>query len=413
MGRDQMYDKEVKLVNSIHDLYEIVSQNCIEIPDRDSFIELVRSSFENISDRRSKTKFNHPVLNGEDFVDILKKRGLTFDKNEAEFINFIDSVNYHRFKNYLKPLLVIDSRKIDNSIKKVIKIARGIHSSADIESFKNSIAHSFPNIKIKKGASWEIAYSYYLIDAQLREIVLSAVCYFEITLRSILVDIFKYEYKNHHGYKAIIDELKVVDLCSIKENKSSKIIIDRLYKLINNYSKSKIMKYYEAPPMHYLLEESSFGNIIDIIKLLYLVKKEDILLCKFKLGDNRNYFTDFMIIIKTLRNNCAHNKSLLAFNYVRKIKTGVSINHNISHALLIIEYLFFAFPNSKIKQDIKAQYRKKLSAFFIDMKNPKNDFLIGYWRQIGIEYGEYYMNLYKKAIRGDLPFPINRTGEGS
>ena len=199
-------------------------------------------------------------------LNILKQRGLTIE-NEEEALNFLHSVSYFRFANYLQPM------------------------ELDVES------HQFaPN------SSFSFATRLYIFDRELRSLVFTAIQDIEIAFRTRIIHYFSLEhgpfwfmdsskFKNQSIFNSCLDNI------AAEVNRSREDFISEFYK---NYT------YPSFPPAWKTLEVVSFGTL----SKLFCNFKDN--LVKKKVAKEFNlpqylYLENWIKCIAVLRNACAHH----------------------------------------------------------------------------------------------------------
>lgn len=199
-------------------------------------------------------------------LTILKERGLILE-NEEEALNFLHSVSYFRFANYLQPM------------------------ELDAES------HLFaPN------SSFSFATKLYVFDRELRSLVFTAIQDIEIAFRTRIIHYFSMK----HG------PFWFMDSTLFKNQSIFNSCLDNISKEVNRSREDFISEYYSNytspsfPPAWKTLEVISFGTLSKLFCNFKdnTVKKK--VAKEFQLPQYL-YLENWIKCIAVLRNACAHH----------------------------------------------------------------------------------------------------------
>ena len=251
----------------------------------------------------SISSYQKPPLTFDQQLDLLKEKGLLIhDKQNA--LNVLSCISYERFKAYLVPFKSEENNK-----------------------------------QLKPDTTFDNVYELYEFDRELRLLVMDAIEWIEVAIRTRLTYHIAHKYSlfAHEDYKFFQKEIKDEHhqwLLKIHEDTKRS---SNSNESIRNY-KNKY-KGFPTIPIWMLTEIISFGQLSSFYKYL---KKED----KRKISEHfkLNYKTleKWLRVLTYIRNICAHHSRLwnkkLTIKPSEYKKTDIP-NDRIFYILLILYYL--------------------------------------------------------------------------
>lgn len=264
----------------------------------------------------SYTIYNKPFKNENDLISFLKSKNLIIN-NEPKAQKLLKNISYYRFKSYMHPF------------KDANKMFNGVISFEDIEQL-------------------------YRFDDELRDVFFTVIGRIEVKIRSKLNyaitdytnDPFWYLDKNLFSNDRTHENILRSISNSFLNSKAD--YIDH-YKI--NYINDKNSAFKHLPPFWIVAEIIMFGELLTIYKNLDKSKfnystgnKLDDLSSEFG-AVNLQELNKWLILIKAIRNDCAHHSRVWNNNY---FSPGHLVNsHRLSIAPLNYNriYTFFVILN--------------------------------------------------------------------
>ena len=228
-----------------------------------------------------KVPYNKPALIYSDQLAKLKQRGLVI-RDEAEFLNLLEKKSYFRLSGYWYPLL------------------------------SDKINHVF-----KPGARFEDAYSIYLFDRSLRQLVVNELEKIEIAVRAKMIYVFShkfgpYWYTDSSLFKDTQKHSNTISKITEEYNRSDAQFINAFRKKYSN----------PLPPSWTAFEIISFGSISRLFALLNPGKSKREVGEYFGLDDKT--LASWLHGLVYVRNVCAHHSRL--WNRVMRIQPSIPIS---------------------------------------------------------------------------------------
>lgn len=232
----------------------------------------------------SSQSYDRPFKTAEQLLEHLVSKGLTIqDQNKA--IQFLSSVNYYRFKIYLRPLRTSNKQYLGN---------------------------------------FEDAVSLYRFDEELRNLLLALISRIEIKLRSLLDQMMCSKTNNPYWYlddTLFLKDSKIHDMRNSmrRDFNSSKESFSSSFR--SNYHNTFCPSQSTMPPFWIISEVSSFGQIMNLYKSLnkasineFPYNPLDKLAMKFG-ADNLAQLNKWISVIRALRNKSAHHSRVFNANF--------------------------------------------------------------------------------------------------
>ena len=274
-----------------------------------------------------KVPYNKPALSYADQLAKLKQRGLVINDEDA-FLDILEKKSYFRLSGYWYPLLSCKANNI-----------------------------------FKPGANFDTAYSIYLFDRSLRQLIVKELEKIEIAVRSKMIFVLSYQFGPYwYTYPSNF--------------KNSQIHSDTLSKISDEYKRSDAQfikafrkKYSNPlPPSWTAFEIISFGAISRLYAELRSGKSKREIAEYFGLDDST--LASWLHGLVYLRNVCAHHSRL--WNRVMRIQPMIPLsprnqwlinpniqNNRTDYLLSMILYLLSSINESNsMVHDIKSLLKK-------------------------------------------------------
>ncbi len=216
-----------------------------------------------------KKSYDKPFLTFEQLIELLKSRGMVID-DEKQAINELSTIGYYRLSAYSYPF-----RKIENNLR--------------LDDFES-------------GTNWQKVIDMYHFDKELRLLVMDAIEWIEIILRTQIVHFFSEKY-TEFGHLT-------------KDNFRDNFNYDKWIGYIQkeeSRSKSAAIKHFKEnyadphPPLWVLIEEISFGSLSMFYSGLKTEDKKEI--SKY-FKTNYDTLGSWLHTFVYVRNICAHHSKL-------------------------------------------------------------------------------------------------------
>lgn len=284
--------------------------------------------------------YSKPYKSPADLIIKLKSQNLTFiDEQKAQAI--LSSINYFRFKIYLRPFL--------DATTKIYK------------------PHS----------SFEDSYSLYCFDTELKNILFSIISQIEITLRTKLEQHITSYLNEPFWYlddKYFLDKQKINSTRIALKNEFLRSKDDFTLHYKDKYINEASNDFKEMPPFWIISELSTFGNILAIYesidkKPFALPHNQNVLdsLAREFGAKNLKELNSWLKLIRDVRNRVAHHSRVWNCNYREPhgIRQHLSPSEQPSQPNKI--YLFFVIleilhTNAVIKSPLKPMLKELIKA---------------------------------------------------
>ena len=220
-------------------------------------------------------KYNKSALDFPNLLAELVSDGLTVN-NPVAATHFLNNVSYFRFDSYL----------------------RVFEDSATPRHFK-------------AGATFEQAAMIYSFDAELRSLLFSAIQKIEISLRSRII----HQFSLAHGPFWFYEPALAVDKHKFADNLST---LEREFKRSKEDFIGEHKKKYgdnDYPPAWKMLELASFGTLTKLYYNFSDTKVKKLIARSFGVT-KPTALESWMMVINTLRNNCAHHSRVWNRKYI-------------------------------------------------------------------------------------------------
>lgn len=258
--------------------------------------------------------YSKPYKSPADLIVKLKAQNLTFaDEQKAQSI--LSSINYFRFKIYLRPFL-------DTTTK-----------------------------TYKPHSTFEDAYCLYCFDTELKNILFSTISQIEITLRTKLEQHITSHLNEPFWYlddKYFLDKQKINSTRIALKNEFLRSKDDFALHYKDKYINEVLNDFKEMPPFWIISELSTFGNILAIYesidkKPFALPHNKNVLdnLAREFEAKNLKELNSWLKLIRDVRNRVAHHSRVWNCNY----REPLGIRQRLNKAELPSQpnkiYLFF------------------------------------------------------------------------
>lgn len=254
-----------------------------------------------------------PYVKPDAQVANLKSNGLRIQDTDSA-IKFLESINFHRFKIYLKPLY-------DN----------------DLEKYTSG--------------SFEEGVELYRFDDELRNYLFSVIGRIEIKLRTHIDHVVSSHLNDPFWY---LDD-RVFDEQTTRKNLSdafSKSRNDSIRHYKENYYNNKNDLYKELPPFWIIVELATFGNIVNIYRKIkkhpfsipHSRNNELDQLAKGFGASNLKELNNWIEVMRGVRNCCAHHSRVWNANFRAPVsiigKFSISpVNNNRIYTFLAVLHI--------------------------------------------------------------------------
>jgi len=307
--------------------------------------------------------YSKPYRTPKQLIYYLKEKNLKID-NISNAIKILEDINYFRFKSYLRPFFNKDCTKYN-----------------DNSEFSN-------------------AYELYKFDTQLRNELFLIISRIEIKLRSKLDQVVTtytknpFWYLDNNNFNSSNHNKLLSDLSNSFLRSTDEFIIHYKKKYVNNLN----AHYKHMPPFWFIVEITTFGNIINIYNSLdknKFINKDtnelDKLARKFG-AKNIKELNNCLYLIRDIRNKCAHHSRVWNANYRSVIGFGkndkrINIepnNRNRIYMLFCILHIMTKSLNMDIEiKELLDNYIKKYPIFNSNIKScgfPKNWYNDAFWK---------------------------------
>lgn len=284
--------------------------------------------------------YSKPYKSPADLIVKLKAQNLTFaDEQKAQSI--LSSINYFRFKIYLRPFL-------DTTTK-----------------------------TYKPQSSFEDAYSLYCFDTELKNVLFALISQIEIALRTKLEQHITSYLDKPFWYlddKYFLDKQKINSTRVVLRNEFLRSKDDFTLHYKDKYINEASNDFKEMPPFWIISELSTFGNILAIYesidkKPFALPHNQNVLdnLAREFGAKNLKELNSWLKLIRDVRNRVAHHSRVWNCNYREPhgIRQHLSPSEQPSQPNKI--YLFFVIleilhTNAVIKSPLKPMLKELIKA---------------------------------------------------
>lgn len=253
----------------------------------------------------------------EEQLSKLKERGLDIDCSDKKAIEILSDIGYYRLGFYLFPF-----------------------------------EKNYPNLNKRShdyfdGSKFDDVIRLYYFDSDLRNILLFYMNRIEINFRTKIIYTCSNFYKEDPLWYINDENVDAAFIESIKEEYSKKLI---KFSVIKNHRKN----YYpngEFAPAWKTIEFFTFGKVLSLYVSLKSsdLKKE---ISKLYGIEYTTILENYMTLIVSLRNICAHSNVLFDYKLPKSIKSGPALtttpsnNSKLYSAILVIKYIVSTISKS-------------------------------------------------------------------